>query len=153
MSCHSQDNDFYKIVLNDFSRQSYYIFLKISNDSEEHYAIIENSNLFLYLTEKKALKKDSYYSYMKDILENDKLLKIDAVDKINDIGFILVQKCSDVDSTIKMGRKKFLETYFKDDIINDNIIKDKIPCIIKELFKWKIPIKVDDESGYLMITK
>jgi hypothetical protein len=139
-------------VLNDFSRNSYFIVLKTVTEMGTALKLIDNDDLYFYFHEKKGLNKEGYKKFVYSFLNEDKELELTNND-LKKYGFIEVRHDKVVDTDAKKGKDFFLKKYFKNQVIIDGVSEEKKNYIIKVLYDWQIASKIDDETGYLVIAK
>ncbi|GAE84159.1 hypothetical protein [Bacteroides reticulotermitis] len=134
-------------VLTDFERYSYYISFPMTNG--ERY-IIENDDFFYYLQKQNAVDKEQYQKEIKE-----KLIKGSSIDILNpNSSFIKVPNVPSIETNVKKGIDEFIKTYFDNDkTLKDGITDDERTAIIQKLFEWKVASKIDDETGYLVISR
>ncbi|WP_416803547.1 hypothetical protein [Bacteroides reticulotermitis] len=134
-------------VLTDFERYSYYISFPMTNG--ERY-IIENDDFFYYLQKQNAVDKEQYQKEIKE-----KLIKGSSIDILNpNSNFIKVPNVPSIETNVKKGIDEFIKTYFDNDkTLKDGITDDERTAIIQKLFEWKVASKIDDETGYLVISR
>lgn len=134
-------------VLTDFERYSYYISFPMTNG--ERY-IIENDDFFYYMQKQNAVDKEQYQKEIKE-----KLIKGSSIDILNpNSNFIKVPNVPSVETNVKKGIDEFIKTYFDNDkTLKDGITDDERTAIIQKLFEWKVASKIDDETGYLVISR
>lgn len=139
-------------VLNDYSRDSYFIVLKTATANRTTESLIDNDDLYFYFHEKKGFDKKAYKDFMSSFINQAKVLEVNKSD-YEKYGFIEIKKNESIDTDAKKGKDFFLNKYFKNQVIVDDITKEKRDCIIKVLYDWQITTKIDDESGYLVMSK
>jgi hypothetical protein len=137
-------------VTRDFSRNSYFVPLRVNVSDSIFQCVIENGRLYYYLYQKEHLSKEQYWEFIKSFIQQDKVLKINAFD-LEKIGFIPVRRSAVMENDIKKGKEFIIKKYFNNRIIRDNISDTDRAVLIATLFKWGKVSKVDDESGYLIL--
>lgn len=149
----SMDNDtiFYNKVLNDFSNHSYFLHVQIKSKEYSGDAIIENESLFYFLYKTRKINKMDYVIFMKNAIMNNDTLSIGDYN-LEEWGFSIVSKSEEVDSIAYYGIDSFIRHYFIKNVMIDGVSDEKRSSIILWLFKWKIPSKIDDETGFLIIS-
>jgi hypothetical protein len=151
--CSQKENTmFLNKIVNDFSRNSYFILINISTSNQVSKCLIENNNLFFYFHQTKGLTKEEYKKYIISILNNNTILSITSDDK-KKYGFISINSSAVITETAKRGKTFFLNRYFNDRVLKNGIAEDEKFNIINVLYNWQIASKLDDETGYLFIDK
>lgn len=65
-----------------------------------------------------------------------------------------IPKISSVEANAKKGADEFIKIYFDNGkTLKDGIIVDERTAIIQKLFEWEISSKIDDETGYLVMSR
>lgn len=132
-------------ITNDFERYSFYIYLK-SVKGESY--IIENDDLYYYLQKQNAIDKEQYKKEVKAKLIGGSIFEI-----VNP-NFIRVPNVPSVEANTKKGVDEFIKNYFDNGkTLKDGITDDERTVIIQKLFEWEIASKIDDETGYLVISR
>lgn len=150
----SSNNDFYEKVTNIqiyLGRTDYYLALEchFKNDSGSY--VIKNNKLYSYLKHRLKIEKDEYKEYINLILHNKMPLKLEDT---NPGMFIKVQNSVRIDSFGFNDTDEFISTYFTNGVVlRDGIDAPEKAAIIYKLFNWKIASYVDDETGYLVISR
>jgi hypothetical protein len=150
MSCSENHNEFYDKVLSDFGKNSYYIALEIRSDSYKGRAIIENNNLFNFMTQTKRLDKNSYETRMKKLLVHRRALKINNSDLLK-WKFIPVKESARVYLNANKGVNSFVMNYFSGTVFKYDVNEDEMNAVINQLFYWNIPVRNDNVTGDLML--
>lgn len=134
-------------VLNDFNKYSHFVSIK-SIDSNIY--VVENDDLYYFLKEKKSFSKKRYRKEIRS-----KLIAQSSIDIVSpNEDFIKVMNLPSVSDNAKKGIDDFIEIYFDNKkTLKDGITDNERATIINQLFIWKIACKIDDETGYLMISK
>jgi len=149
----SQENLFHKKVLSDLNnRYSYFLAINISSTKYSGPVVIENGDLFLFLSTTKGINSIEYPILMNNLLTTNKFLNVGNID-LQKWNFLKVQNSPTVMLNAKKGRDFFLKTYFDGSCIKDGISRLDKNLIIFILFKWNISTVTDCESGYLMYSK
>ncbi len=149
-SCMNNDPIFYNKVLNDFDRYSWFITIEVKSSEYSGKSIIENDDLFYYLSQTQKIDKEEYKKIIKEKLENNSSIEIENIAKWN---FIKVPTNETINQNAKKGVEEFIKIYFDSKVLKDGITDDERAVIIEKLFKWKIPTKIDDETGYLILSR
>lgn len=146
----TKDMSFINKVLNDFNRYSYFLVIEVKTTKNKDSYIIQNHNLFNYLQNTDKVSKEDYIKIMRDKLANKMPLTIDNPTS----NFIKISDNENVKINAKKGLTLFIETYFDNRIVlKENVTEAEKIAIIQQLFEWKVPCKIDDETGYLIISK
>ena len=147
-SCSMNKITFFDKVSNDFDRYSYFVSIQMNTTGAKEVFIIENDDLYNYLSQKLKINKEQYKKLLQDKLINNSTLDIENPSS----NFIKVPNIINVENNAKKGVDEFLEIYFDNNkVIKDNILNDERTAIIQKLFEWEIASKIDDETGYLII--
>ncbi|MGC1392496.1 MAG: hypothetical protein WA816_15780 [Bacteroidales bacterium] len=150
VSCKNPDSAFYNKVLNDFDTTSYFIAVDIKSPFYKGRTIIENNNLYLYLSKTKGFDKGKYIYFMKRTLRHHRALKVTDKDIIV-WKFIKVTELESVIHVADQGRDNFVANYFNGTVINFGVTDIEQNAVINQLFYWEIPAKIDKLTGELMI--
>lgn len=148
---------FCNIVLQDFERHSYFLKIKISDKNGCVNGIIENYNLYYFLSESTSLTRDDYTNKMLDILLNDSIVDIPKRELKNNNGFFPIIPNTLIDSIYKMGKETFINNYFSKTnyfpykVLNNNISFEERNYIISKLFDLQVLCKTECETGLLYI--
>lgn len=150
-SCMNNDPIFYNKVLNDFDGYSWFISIDVKSLGYKGKVVIENAELFYCLNQTQKIDKEEYIKILKKKLENNSAIEIEDIKKYN---FIKVPNVPSVETNTKEGIEKFINTYFnKGKVLKDGITDDERTVIIQKLFEWGIASKIDDETGYLILSR
>jgi hypothetical protein len=148
--CTKVNTAFYDKILNDFDTNSYFVALDIKSTSYKGRVIIENNNLYQYLSKTKGLTREKYQSFMRRILVHHKVLKIDYKD-LSASNFIKVAEVASVIQIASRGVNYFVANYFNGVVLNYGITEIERNAIINQLFYWDYPSKIDTQTGNLII--
>lgn len=147
----NKDTSFYQKITNDFDRYSYFVSIELRSSNYNGIIIIENDDLFNYLQTTQKIDKEKYKEMIKEKLVNHSSLEITNTTKFN---FIEVKEIQTVNVNAKKGVDEFIKKYFDNGkVLKDGITDDERTAIIQKLFEWKIPTKIDDETGYLVMSR
>lgn len=150
-SCMNNNPKFYDKVLNDFEGYSWFISINVKSLGYNGEVVIENAELFYCLNKTQKIEKQEYLKILKKKLENNLAIEIEDIEKYS---FIKVPIVSSVEANSKEGLEKFINIYFnKGKVLKDGITDDERTVIIQKLFEWEIASKLDDETGYLVISR
>lgn len=150
-SCMKNDTTFYNRIVDDFRDDSYFVVLEIKNSIYKGKIIIENDELFHYLSQIQKIDKEKYKEIIKEKLVNHSSLEINSSTKLN---YIEVKEIQAVNNNAKNGIDGFIKIYFDNEkVLKDGITDDERTAIIQKLFEWEIATKIDDETGYLILSK
>lgn len=153
ISCgQKKDAMFLDKILNDYSRNSYFIVVKTATGNRSALSLIDNDDLYFYVHEKKGLEKEAYKKFILPFLNENESLGLTKSD-FKKYGFAEIKAIPAIDADAKKGKAFFLNKYFKNKVIIDGITNEKKNYIIKILYDWGIASKIDDETGYLIITE
>ncbi|MGD1320759.1 hypothetical protein [Chryseobacterium sp. 2R14A] len=142
----SKQNSFLDCILNDYNRHSSFILIR-ANESIDY--IIENDDLYYYFQRQEKLDKNDYKKEIKHKLLNNSFVKISNPNS----SFIKVQTVPSVEANAKKGVDEFINIYFNNNTLKSGIKSHVKASIIRQLFRWEIKTKIDDETGYLIISK
>lgn len=146
-----EQSSFIDKIINDFERYSWFLVIEIKSSSYNGKIIVENNELFYYLNHSKHLDKEQYKLEIKDKLKHH--LPID----IQDVSFCqykIITNNKRVAANVKKGKDEFIKIYFDNGTtLKDDITDDERTAIIQKLFEWEIACKIDDETGYLVISR
>lgn len=143
----NNQRDFYHKITNDFRDNSYFILIKLKNNRKY---VIENDDLFLYYWRTKKYSREQYIKEIKSMLSEHAVVEIDKITS----SFIKAPNLRIVNSYAKKGIDKFIDTYFDNrKTLKNGITDDERIAIIQKLFEWKIASYIDDETGYLVLSK
>ena len=153
VGCSQQRNSmFLNTVLNDYSRNSYFISIKITVSNHTSLYLIKNSDLYFYFHETKNLTQNNYREQM--LMFFDKNIPLMVTDNnVKKYGFINVLSNKFIDENAQKGKEYFLQKYFRNKVLTDRISETDKYYIIEILYNWSIASKIDDETGYLVIDK
>src|SRR5258708_18416797 len=150
--CTSCPDSFYDNILDDVnSRHSYFVSVMIKDGKSQRAVVIESGDLYDFLLKTKTFKKDECRESLKKVLKSNSVLSFETITVDENIGFCELRNCSKVEKIAEQGRDYFIQYYFNNKVIKKNISNNEQHCIIKILFDWCILVKVDDESGFLVI--
>ena len=190
VSAYGQDPAFFEKVLSyQNCRYCYFVSLKVSSNEYNGTVVIENDDLFSYLSESNDFDTMQYTKFMKDLLMSGRPLLLDNV-VLGREGLTLNIKNSsknhfripkandDLEKTLRMGCVATVARYFLDknfdssdkalsqdchDFIGtqkDKNLMISVPLglgeetmLIARLFDWRIPVRIDDMSGRIVISK
>ena len=153
ISCgQKKDKMFLDKVLNDYSRDSYFIVLKTKTANRTATSLIDNDDLYFYFHEKKGFEKRAYKEFIASFINQAKVLELSKGD-YEKYGFNEIKNDQSIAADAKKGKDFFLNKYFKNQVIVDGITKEKRNYLIKVLYDWQVATKIDDESGYLVVSK
>lgn len=144
------DEGFFNKVTSDFSRNSYFIVVKAENKGVEY--LIDNDDLFYFFHQTKGFDKASYQKYILPILQFNKSITISDTD-ISKFGFVKLTRNEYIQAESVKGRDFFTKRFFKGKILKDGLSVDERNNIVQVLYKWQIAARIDDESGYLTMSK
>ncbi len=134
-------------VTNDFERYSYFLSIKVG---EKVSYIIENDDLYYYVQNIKSIGKEQYQKEIKVKLINGGSFEINNPNS----NFIKVPNIPSVVANAKKGADEFIKVYFDNGkVLKDGVTDDERTVIIQKRFEWEIASKIDDETGYLVISR
>ena len=109
---------FYDVVFSYEAIHSYYISLQVKSEKYTGYVIIENSNLYWYISKTMGLNKEDYKIYIEKILENKEYLNIKEED-FEQYSFIKIVKNNKIEKQIAKNKLRFIQTNF-------NLVKESM---------------------------
>lgn len=145
-------NDFYDNVLSDFRIHSFFVAVNVEVKNQEYKFIIENTDLYRYLSKEKGFDKDEYKKFIREILIKNENLSV-REDQLDKWHFIKVEKADSLNTFACKGKEEFLNNYFQKRVIKDGLESNVRTAIINKLFEWQIAAHIDDETGYLVYTQ
>ncbi len=152
-SCSQRDNsEFVNKIANDFSRNSYFIVLNVKMPKEEVTSIIENDDLYYFFHKTRGYNESKYKKDIIHIIRESKKLNITETYFFN-FGFIRINNQSKIYDEIKKGKDFIIGKYFRNHVIIDGLSDEDRGVLIKFLFDWGIASRIDDETGYLVLTR
>ena len=150
------DSTFYNVVTAD--RSHCYIAVNTSIKDSTARVVIPNDELFLYFNERKGFNRKQYKEFIIPVLKGNLTVPIDSID-LGKYDFKKINDNHTVNKYAKMGIDEFLKHYFTKiedkrmlSIANKNLIGSEEADVINALFNWRIPVTVDDETGFLIIS-
>lgn len=151
-SCMSRNTNFYEKVLNDFRDQSYFLALNIKTSEYSGPVVIANADLYLFLQKTKDMDKIQYQREMTQRLVDKAVFDWGDIE-LKDWGFMKVSNAA-IKEQQSLSVDDFLQKYFDNaKVLKDGISDSDRSMIIYKLFQWEIASKVDDETGYLVISR
>ncbi|MNU74913.1 hypothetical protein D3C71_644260 [compost metagenome] len=144
-------SDFVSKVLNNFDEKSFFVSISIKLESNDfpQKIVIENDDLYRYLSKQQQLNTKKYTSLISKKLIRNKELKLKSLNS----DFKEVFEFEDINENAKKGKDHFVKTYFTESgVIKDGIELRKRPAIIQKLFEFEMLCLIDDETGYLYIS-
>ena len=152
-SCMQSDSTFLDKVLNDFDSYSYFIALDAETPNYKGRIIVENEDLYYIFQKTKGVNsKEEYKTEVKEAIRKKPTLSLNIID-FEEWEIHRVLKSSTVDSIAAKGKDRFIAYYFTGRVLKEGISDDERNAIIEKLFEWEIPGKIDDETGYLVISR
>ena len=150
--CFNCTEKFYDKILNNANdRHGYFISLTIKDNQSQRMVVVSNTDLYDAMSKTKGFKADQYSSVLKNALRNNLVVSLAPNIASESKGFYEVKSCAEVERIAREGKDHFIDYYFKTGVLRKPIINPETHCIIKKLFEWCIPSKIDDESGFLII--
>jgi hypothetical protein len=143
---------FASYVLNDFDRYSAFLAVDVISDEYSGPVIIQNGDLYYFLNQTSGFNKAKYKASMTKLLLTKAKLRIGKT-PLSKWGFLKVSKSDGVLGAGKNGAGSFVSHYFTNGVLNDGIADEDRNAIISTLFEWRIPSRIDDLTGYLVILR
>lgn len=147
-----QDAPFYNKVLGDYRRNSYFVAVGVQSDEYTGLTIIENDNLYYLFNRIKGYDKEKYKAFMKEQLLNKINLDLHGVN-LKKSGFFKVATITSVEEQASKGLEKFIGQYFRGKVIRGGIGAAERNAVISKLFEFGVAAYIDDETGYLAISR
>lgn len=151
-SCTQSETMFLDKVLNNFDRYSYFIAIDLKSSAYNGRVVIENDDLYYYFEQIKQLDKAAYKNFITNQLQSKEPLNIQNADLVR-WNFVKVPIVPSITKNAEKGVDEFIKTYFDGRVLKDGITDDERTVIINQLFEWEIPSNIDDETGYLVISR
>jgi len=151
-SCMHNTPMFYNKLLDNVDGNTYFITIKVKSIEFNGKVVVENSDLFYYFSQIKKINKSDYKKMIIRSLERNSSIEIGNADLVR-WNLIKVPLINNVDLNAKKGLEQFIKIYFNGNVLKDGITDEERTVIIQKLFEWKILTKIDDETGYLFISK
>ncbi len=142
--------NFFKTALNDFDPQSFYIVINVTDTDESFSAVLENSTLYSLLNKGVNLSQDEYISLVYPVIKSHMSLEVtsEILDTLKP--YQLVSNPA-IDSLFKGDVQNILNEYFDSGIQSKELSNEDLKSVVYYLFREKILVKTDDESGLLYI--
>lgn len=150
--CNQMNDVFLNKVLNDFDNFSYFVAVDVVSISFSGRAIIQNNDLFYYFEQTEGLNKEMYIEKMLMLFRKNNPLKLENSD-FEKWTFIKVNSITTVNEDARNEAEEFIKIYFDRNVLKDGISDDERTAIINQLFEWEIASYIDDETGYLVISR
>ncbi|GDX51320.1 hypothetical protein LBMAG27_03670 [Bacteroidota bacterium] len=143
----TQDLSFEEHVLSGYStKQSFYVSLFIHSKDYSGRAIIPNGKLFIHWGKHNVTNQFKYRDAMKKIISTNSYYDVPEND-ISKIGFIKVDYDPTVIAYSNAGKFRFFNHFFRGQILDVEGLKH-FPAITEQLFKLKIAIQRDSDTGW-----
>ncbi len=143
---------FYSKALNDInSRHSYFLSIEIQDKQGQRTFVVENGNLFDFLSKNKKVTQEEYVLLLKKVLKNNEALDLKSFTVGESFGFYELKPNTELEEMALKGKEHFIDHYFKNGILRSYIPTSELHFIIDKLFHWCVLAKYDDETGYLVI--
>ncbi len=142
----NNEKSFYKNILNDGARNSYYILTRVKTGSKEKLYIVNNYDLFGYFFTN-GMAEEQYVNKAYSILIKKEAIEIDSSQQ-----FQSIFKCLDpqkVKALQAKGADQIISQYFKGSFIKEGVSFEDQYHIIGALFTFQIATRQEDETGYL----
>jgi len=151
-SCMHNTPIFYNKLLDDVEGHTYFMTIKIKSIGFIGKIVVENSDLFYYFNQVKKTNRSEYKKMIIRSLERNASIEIGNADLVR-WNFLKVPLVNSVNLNVEKGVEQFIKIYFNGNVLKDGITDEERTAIIQKLFEWKILTKIDDETGYLFISK
>lgn len=151
-SCMHNTQVFYNKLLDDVDEHTYFITIKVKSIEFSGKVVVENSDLFYYFNEVKKMNKNDYKKMIIRNLERNSSIEFGDTDLMR-WNLIKVPVINSINLNAKKGLEQFIKIYFNGNVLKDGITDEERTVIIQKLFEWRILTVIDDETGYLLISK
>ncbi len=158
MSCGNNQNkkstkplDYYEVIINDFSTQSYYLALDVKPLNDTSFTIlIQNGDLWYILKDEKKYTLDKYKLEVRNLLINNNIFYLDSSLEKRLSKYRFQVDCTGI---LQQDVQSIKERYFdkgklKLQFESNNNFKN---CIVYAFYMKQVPIRNNDESGLLEI--
>jgi hypothetical protein len=154
VSCMSQNPVFINKIISDFETNSCFIVFRVQTSEYIGEVFVPNEGLYYYYQKTKGFSKEEYKSFVKkQIFRSGPLIVSDTLN-LNNWDFKKILNIESVLVNAKKGEAYFINKYFDNKkVLKDGITDDEKAAIIQKLFEWGIPSKIDDETGYLILSR
>ena len=143
------DLSFEEHILTGYStKQSFYVSLLIHSKEYTGKAIIPNGKLFIHWKNKGGGNQFNYRQELKTIISTNGYYEVPE-SNITECGFIKVEYDPTVMAFANAGKFRFFNHYFRGQILEVEGLKH-FPAITEQLFKWKIAIQRDADTGWFI---
>ena len=146
------DSTFVNKILNNFSRNSYFIVIKVKSEKNVELYLVTNYDLFFYFKQTRGFAEKEYKKYMTLFLFENYSLNI-TNQQLKKYKFEKFEFDKAVIENSKRGKEYFLRRYFNNYTIKTGVSPAEKLNIIKVLYEWHLPSRIDDESGFLVINE
>lgn len=150
--CVHNNPTFYDKLLDRVDGHTYFITIKVKSREFSGKVVVENSDLFYYFNQEKKMSKTDYKKMIIQHIEHNSSIDIGNADLVR-WGLVKVPLIRSVNLNAKKGLEHFIKIYFNGNILKDGITDKERTVIIQKLFEWRILTVIDDETGYLLISK
>ncbi|MCT4640028.1 MAG: hypothetical protein N4A72_20195 [Bacteroidales bacterium] len=140
----------YEKVINDFSLHSYYLVVKVSTDNNIMEIAIENEVLYSLFNKNISMSKTNYKKMISNALKKNTPIKVDK-DFFRDLEYYVVAEDKAIKKINQNGIEILKETFFTDGVLYKRLTYSETKFLIYCLFKNNLYVKVDDESGFLIL--
>ncbi len=151
-SCTQEEVMFLDKVVSNFDRYSYFIAIDLESSAYRGRVIIENDDLYYYFEQTKQLDKLAYKNLIINTLKSNGYLDVPNINLVK-WNFNKVPSVASVTKNAEKGEDEFIKVYFEGRVLKDGISDEERTAIINQLFDWEIPSRIDDETGYLIISR
>jgi hypothetical protein len=143
-----KDSLFVEKIVNDYSRNSYFILIKVKSIDKFSYYLIENDDLLYYYHQLKGFNEKQYQDFIKPLIGKNKSIIV-SNDDIGKYGFSAISS-AELEEKGKNGKDYILQKYFRNHVLKDGISIEERNVIVGVLFNFQVASRIDDESGYLI---
>jgi len=151
-SCAMENDKFIKKIISDFDRYSFFVSIEVESPIYSGKAIIENNDLYHYYNQTQNIDKKKYQDVIYRILRTKLTLNVKNED-FTQFNFLIVPNDTTVIANAQKGVDNFINTYFEERMLKDDITDNERHAIISQLYNFNIASKIDCETGYLVLYK
>lgn len=148
LSCNTDSTYSYQKVLEDFSKQSYFLAFEVNISSKKQKVIIKNTDFKRYFDKLYNSSDSEYKAFAENIIYNHKLIELNT-DKLSNFNFIKVD-CKNIENE---NIQSLYNKYISKNNVLDSSDEKLNQCLIYLFFYNNIISKIDDESGYIIVER
>jgi hypothetical protein len=144
------DKFFLSSAVNDFKSKSCFIACSIASPNYTGNVVIENDDLYYYLSESLNLDKKKYKKFMLKKLLKNEVIDVSCTD-IPQCRFFIADDSTIIKQNSEATKEEMVKKYFEDNMLKDGLNFRERNTIAYLLFKKGLKTKIDGESGSLYI--